>query len=146
MVAPADYRVLTEVYHKTGKRVRLRDYESIANYQVNDKGIALVIETYEVKIMAREDRYLAKGMRVMFWLTNSSGSLYLATDSITWDEDFEPFVYEKFGRRKTADEFHEQREWEKLCYRPGTTRSPLDSYERVCDPFTKSTTRMERHF
>lgn len=146
MAKPADHRILTEVYHTTRTRIRLRDYESIVSYRKSETAMALVIETYDVQELVREDRYKAKGQRVLFWFVNPSGQYYLQDDTTLWDDDFEPYVYEKIGRRKTAEETHEQREWEKLCYRPGTKQTPLDSYDRVCDPFYRSTDRMEGHF
>lgn len=142
---PADYRVVTEVRHLTGTRIHLRDYESVLTYNKSETMMQLLIETYEVQELVREDRYNARGSRILMW-SKRNGKWYLDYDEVIWDENFVPFVFEKVGRRKTADEFTEQREWEQMCYRPGTKANPLDSYSRVCDPVIRSTDRMERHF
>lgn len=148
MTLPADFRALEDLHARTRlPRIRLKDWERIHAYEVTDTCIRLVIETYDVKVLTREDRYNAKGLRMMFFKPNpSSTRWHVDTDVTIWDDDFVPYVYEKFGRRKTADEFQEQREWEKLCHRPGTKVTPLDSYDRVSDPLIRSTPRMERHF
>jgi len=105
----------------------------------------VAIETYEVKVLVREDRYLRKGTRVVIY-KRAGSRWFQETDSVSWDDDFQPYVYEKVGRRKTADELVAQREWETMCYRPGNSRTPLDSYDRVLDPFVRSTDKMERHY
>jgi hypothetical protein len=144
---PRDTATLEDLHQRTGHtRVRLRDWESIKAYQVDDDVIRLVIDTYDVQVMVREDRYKAHGTRLLFYKKLPTGRWVVDTDSIIWDEDFVPYVYEKFGRRRTAEEFTEQREWEKMCYRPGSKSTPLDSYDRVTDPFIRSTDKMERHF
>lgn len=145
MTRPSDVRVTTEVKHLTGTHIKLRDYESVTVYNKSDTMIQLMIETFEVQELVREDRYKARGSRILMFSKNN-GHWHLDYDDVIWDEDFEPYVFEKVGRRKTADEFTEQREWEKMCHRPGTKRTPLDSYARATDPFIRSTDKMERHF
>jgi hypothetical protein len=127
----------------TGYRLGLKEWETITGMLVDPetKNAMVSIETYEVKVLVREDRYTRKGMRVLSFVNGK-----LADDTTTWDDEFVPYVFEKMGRRKTADEMIEQREWEKMCHRPGNSRFPLDSYERVCDSLFSSTKKMERHF
>lgn len=136
---------MQRLYQDTGKRVRLKPWESVITYEQTDTQIKVVIETYDVQELVREDRYKRGGKRGLFF-TNESGRWVEALDVVQWDDSFEPFVFEKVGRRKTADEQIEQREWEKDCYRPGSKMTPLDSYTRVLDPFIRSTAKMERHF
>jgi hypothetical protein len=145
MVKPADYRVVTEVKHITGTRIHLRDYESVLVYNKWDNAIQLSIETFDVQVLVREDRYNARGQRILIW-ARKNDRWYLDFDGTVWDEEFIPYVYEKVGRRKTAEEFTDQREWEQMCYRPGSKQTPLDSYSRVTDPCIRSTDKMERHF
>jgi len=140
-----DRKKLAQLYGEHGIKLFLHEWESIANILVGDDCIMVAVDTYEVKVLVREDRYLRKGLQVYVY-KNSGSRWYQESDYISWDDDFEPFVYEKVGRRKTAEEFTEQREWEKMCHRPGNKRTPLDSYERVLDPFVRSTDRMEKHY
>lgn len=141
----AEQKKVDELYGQTGYRLFLEEWETIANTIVSDDLVMIAVNTYEVQVLVREDRYKRKGTRVLI-LKNSGTRWYLDDEKHVWDDTFEPFVFEKIGRRKTAEEFEAQREWEKMCYRPGNAATPLDSYERVLDPFIRSTDRMERHY
>jgi hypothetical protein len=140
---PKDASVVEQVYLKTRTRLRLKDWESIRMVAFKDDAVQMMIDTYEVKVMVREDRYERKGVRLLLIMSGPSG-WYIHSDDTIWDDDFEPFVYEKIGRRLTAEEFQERREWEKMCYRPGTPKTPLDSYDRVWND--KSTPKMEKYW
>lgn len=143
----ADARIREDIHNRTGlRRMRLNHWDHITHYKPDDDVIQLIIETYDVQVLVREDRYNKKGLRMVMFKRLPTGKWVVELDHTSWDEDFEPFVFEKIGRRPTADELIEQREWEKLCYRPGNKKTPLDSYDRVQDPFFRSTDRMERHF
>jgi hypothetical protein len=145
---PADRQKLEHLRQVTGKRITLKEWESIEQMHIQDAMAMVLIDTFEVKVLVREDRYLKHGRRVLVFMRNqATGGWYLDSDSTAWHDDgFVPYVYEKSGRRQTADELQEQREWEKLCYRPGTGRTPLDSYDRVNDPLIRSTEKMERYY
>lgn len=124
-----------------GFRLGLKEWETIKKVVSQGSTILVSIDTYDVKVLVREDRYLRHGTRLLVF---ENGRL---DDEITqWDDSFEPYVFEKVGRRDTAEELTARRDWEKMCHRPGNSRTPLDSYERVCDPLIKSTDKMERHF
>jgi hypothetical protein len=144
MPTPKEHALMDRLYVETHFRHRLKPWETVRSFQITDKSIAVTIETYEVKILVREDRYERKGIRALMFDRTADGGWKLSMDYTAWDDNFESYVYEKFGRRKTVDEFHAQREWEKLCHRPGTPSNPLDSYSRVLEGYT--TDKMERHF
>lgn len=141
----AEQKKVDELYGKTSYRLFLHEWESIDNIVYSDDLVLIAVSTYEVQVLVREDRYKRKGTRVLV-LKNTGSRWSLDDEKFIWDTDFEPFTFEKIGRRKTAEEFEAQREWEKMCYRPGNAATPLDSYERTLDPFIRSTDRMERHF
>lgn len=144
MATPKDQALMVTLHQATGVRVRLRPWESVLMYRETDTALAVKIETFDVKIMAREDRYNARGIRGLLFTKNPAGRWKCEFDETVWDETFVPYIYETRGRRKTADEFTEQREWEKLCHRPGSSKMPLDSYGRVLQGDV--TKKMERHF
>lgn len=142
----ADQLTMERVRTVTGtRRMRLRDWESVQSATFGDNKVQLIINTFEVQELVREDRFNRKGWRMIeFTLVNNVWRITF--DQTSWDDDFEPYVYEKVGRRMTAEELIEKRDWEKLCHRPGNSKTPLDSYDRVLDPFVRSTDRMERHY
>lgn len=129
---------------QTGIHLHIKQWESIDAFLINESDGMIMLTTYQVKDLVRETRYTAKGLRVI--TLHKSGRWKITDDHVLWDEEFEPWTFVKFGRIKTAAELEDEREWEKLCYRPGTKKTQLDSYERVCDPFFRSTDKMERHF
>lgn len=130
---------------KTGIRLPIKEWESIDAFLIDETNGMVMLTTYEVKDLVRETRYLRKGVRVI-QLHRAEGRWKIVDDNTVWDDEFEPWTYVKFGRIKTDAEIEEQREWEKLCYRPGTKKTQLDSYERVCDPLIRSTDKMERYY
>lgn len=130
---------------QTGIRLHLKEWESIDAFLIDEKAGLISMTTFEVKDLVRETRYLRKGTRVIE-LSRATGSWKIVSDETFWDDEFQPWTYVKFGNIKTDADIQEEREWEKMCYRPGTKKTQLDSYERVCDPFFRSTDKMERHF
>lgn len=146
LVKLIDHERMTQLRNHTGwRRLRLRDYETFTGFEIKDDRVNLIIETYDVKETAREDRFNKHGFR-MIVLQPVDGRWHVTFDVTSWDDDFVPFVHARWGRSVSPEEFEEQREWEKLCYRPGTKSTPLDSYDRILDPFCRSTDKMERHF
>lgn len=145
MPSPKEHAQMERLFQATRKRIRLKPWESVLEYTESPNEIRVVIDTHDVQELVREDRYKAHGQRGVFF-TRKDDRWVEQLDFTVWDDDFVPYTFEKIGRRKTADEMIDQREWEKLCHRPGTKSTPLDSYERVLDPFIRSTDRMERHF
>lgn len=145
-MTPQDRARVERLRQITGKRVGLKEWESIQAYHEMDGVIMLAIETFDVKVLVREDRFLRKGKRMMVFNEGPHG-WYLDADMTAWDIDptWEPYVFEKGARRRdTAEESTARREWEKMCYRPGNSTNPLDSYDRVLEGYT--TDKMERHF
>ena len=142
----SDYHVLDRIHNHTRlRRMHLADWETVRSFEVTETCVNLIIDTFDVQVTRREDRYKKKGYRLIQIKAGPDG-WHIAVDHTSWDDDFEPYVHVKYGTVRTADEEEEQREFEKMCYRPGSRRVQLDSYERVCDPIIRSTDRMERHF
>lgn len=140
---PADVKQFRLIQQATQVRITLNQHESFINVVLNDDSAMIGIETFQVKELVREDRFEKKGMKIIF-LKRGPNGWYLDTEKVIWDDSFVPFVFEKKGRRKTLEEFTEQREWEKMCHRPGSARTPLDSYDRVLSGET--TPKMERYW
>lgn len=140
-----DHRIAATVKARTGISLHLHEWDVIKHVEFKDDTVVVVLQTYQVKVLVREDRYEKRGVRMLAYKKSPNSSRwYVDFDETAWDDDFEPFVYEKIGRRKTAQELIEQREFEKLCHRPGTKRTPLDNFQRVWnDP---STPKMERYW
>lgn len=143
MASPQEHAKMKRLHLSTGVRINLRPWESVISYKETDSTIQVTIRTYRVKVLVREDRYEMCGIRGLMF-ASVGGHWKLLMDEIVWDDDFVPYVYEKIGRRKTADELTEQREFEKLCYRPG---QGIDSYGRVLQgQYSPNEKRMEGHY
>ena len=142
-----DHQHLAKLRNHTGyRRLRLKDWETFKAFEVHENCVNLIIETFDVQETVREDRFNKHGFRMMTLKPTATGKWDVVFDATSWDEEFEPFVHVRWGRGQTPEEYEAQREFEKMCYRPGNKMTPLDSYERVLDPFVRSTDRMERHF
>lgn len=129
----------------TGVRLHFTDHETITAFSISDDFVMMKLDHFEVKELAREHRFLRKGVRAIIVMRQGT-RWFVEADVISWDDSFEPFTFDLFGTVKLPSEVEAQRDFEKQCYRPGKGRFQLDSYERVCDPLIRSTDKMERHY
>lgn len=148
MASAQEQALMIRLQQDTGVRIRLREWESVAFFRETDTSLQVAITTYEVQVLVREDRYKRRGTRALLFTRHPVTDEWLLDwDETIWDSDFEPYVFEKIGRRKTAQELQEQREYEKMCHRPGTSTTPLDSYDRILQGgYTPTEKKIERHF
>lgn len=138
-----DLKVVKRVLEATGIHVTLSEYDSVRHVDWEDEIVRLALDVYEVRRTHKRDYIENHGVRLLFIkLVDSQWTL--DTDMTSWDESFEPYILEHYGRRQSALEVQEQREFEQMCWRPGNARNPLDSYARVWSD--KSTPKMEKYW
>lgn len=145
MSTPADRRVVAEIRQAYGLTIRLRPYETIISHTiVADDHVTVLLETYRVNELVRETRLIGHGQKLVAY--RCYNSRWVIDQSMTmWDQQFDEVVYHNGPKYMTDDDRKQQREFEKLCYRPGTAQSPLDNYDRVISGPTV-TPAMDRHF
>lgn len=143
--SPTPYQLLAQLTRATGQPLRLRPFERVILVKVTDTEASALIDTYSVRELAREWRLEKHGTKMVSFKRDESTRQWAEVPGLLiWDEDFEPQTIVKFGKSVTPQQYREDIEFARDCYRPGTSRTPLDNYERVLDG--PSTPAMERHW
>jgi len=138
-------RLLAEFKRLTGMVYQMREFESIQKVSVEGNTANLLLTTYSLETAASRTIKKRRGLRLITWQRNTAHGNWYETGRLTmWDEDFAAETILKFGAVKTATEIIDKREFEKQCYRPGTSKQPLDNYERTLESYT--TADMERYW
>ena len=141
MSTPACRKVVAQIKRDYGFHVTLREHETIVSVTYRSNNVSVLIDTYKTQDCVRETRLIAHGRKLKSY--NFDGATWIVQAMTIWDEDFVPVVQKHFNRNLTDAERADQREFEKLCYRPGTPQTPLDNYNRVWNGPT--TPEMERY-
>jgi hypothetical protein len=119
--------------------VRVGMYETVLNVWMDDDKASMRTECYDVVETHRELRINRRGIRLYGW-TRPKGD-FIATLGrwdcqgymTRWEDDFTPVIMHKVGKIFTFSEWREQVTFERDCHRPGASRFPVDSYQRVLD-------------
>lgn len=131
-----------------GRPYRLLPYESVHKVTVTEEKITLVLKVYQYTETQREVRFTKSGFRMFAWSRQDDGRwkpepLGLdgeQLDMTMWDVDFAPYIECRYGTHRSVKDYYEQLEWEAETYRPGTSRTPLDSFHRSVDGNMADTT------
>lgn len=147
-MTPSEHQSLERIRVATGRRIRLQRWESIEAVLITDTGIMLMIDTYRVRVLVREDRYEAHGRRVLSWSRPSTDARWhLSIDTTTWDDTFVPYVFSNFstGGWRGDEYYSDDRTFADDCHRPGTDAHPMDNFDRTAE-YPDATPRMARHW
>lgn len=119
MVEP--YKALARVRDLTGKRVHLGWLEEVSGYLETDDTITLGIARVWLTETATELRIKKRGTTLYTWKLTPHGWTMIEPLTVCWS------IAEVFTKR---DQRVPDREWESLCYRPGTRQTPMDNLGR----------------
>lgn len=138
--------------------VRIGMYESVLEIDVGDESATMKTECYDVRETHRELRIVRKGIRLYGWKKPEGDFIatqvrpWIPQGYVTvWDESFVPVIQHKQGKMYTFAEWREQVTFERDCYRPGASRFPIDSYQRVlegsdCGEGSYNPPKMDKHW
>lgn len=114
--SPTPFQLLRTFRTLTGEQVTLGRYDTVDALEVTDTSVTLLLTVTRFTERAREDKLTHQGMKMI--------SHNLATgkrrEIISWDEDFVPKLARHWGSVTSESEWHDKRDWEALCHRPGT--------------------------
>lgn len=151
-----ELKVRIQLEKTIGESFRLKPWESIEKVNFSDTEITALFNVAEVQETTRQVRIKKAGKRLVQWKLTERHMMVSGVpvpiapywkrvaDETFWIESAPQEVHVKFGKHLTPAELDEQREWEKMCHRPGTGSTPLDSYQRVLD--YKTAPKMERYW
>lgn len=129
----------------TGIEIRLTPFEVVVEIiEKSADEIVVKLIVFEVDERRTETWLNNRGTRLtQFKLVN--GSWKQSPQSFTlWDTDFEPTAHNHYGVGKSVGEWLHARAYARLCYRPGSTAQPMDSFYRTTKGHTSS--RMAKHW
>jgi hypothetical protein len=129
----------------TGQTFRVTPYDLITGIDQKDDGsIVVSVQIHTVEERRTEVILTARRIRLIGFVQSDSGwveSMRLTVD----DPDFTgPISIPLFGPGKTPAEWLMSRQRERMAYRVGSSRNPLDNYTRVGAGYTPD--RMARYW
>lgn len=126
--APSPIMLKARAEYLLGRR--LGDYDKIISANLNgDLKRTLSISFATVEQRSRFDRVTARTLAMYVWTRESTEGKW-KMDFIEIEEDADEKHYHNPGAVMTADRAAAMREQVELCYRPGTSRAPMDGWVR----------------
>lgn len=133
-MALTQYQQLELIRVLTGERIRLGRYESVRACKIEDESIVLVMNRVKYREGKQADTLTAEGMVAYQWVL--VGTRWKMQEPLeSWSKPSSHSIEHFHG--KTWDETVESHRWATLCYRPGTSRSPLDGDDIRSKPLMK---------
>lgn len=127
-----DLELLASIRKITGVQIKLGEHDEIKSHKTAENSIMLAVTVLDVTDTARETRFKRQGWKIYTIEKVGDGSSWRLTDTtdIVWNDAFVPYTFEKFSRYETQQQLNERAEWESICHRPGTARTPMDNADR----------------
>jgi hypothetical protein len=138
------YQILAAIEAHIGATIRLPHHSKLIGAVIEEERVAILFTKYEAQVMARETRY-ASADKVLHTYTRADG-MWSRSDVFTVPDDtFTPHVvHESAGVHRDEHEQMRRRTFEGDCYRPGTSKAPMDNAARTAEGYT--TLKMEKHW
>lgn len=136
---------LASLRRHTAQVVSLRPFDTVLKVRLDEIAAAILIETFSCKETAREVNFNARNLKLISFTREGETQYWIKTgELVTPDDAFIPYTFVKYGKSVSPREYNAKRQWERETYRPGTSRNPLDNYQRVLAG--PSTPEMERYW
>jgi hypothetical protein len=115
-------QMLAQIRDLTGKHIHLGPFEEVFGLAMTDDTITLGVNRAKVEHTFAGDRITKRGRTLYLWNLDARGVWHLMdTTSVYWSTDEMHVTRER--RQHDSD-------WEDMCHRPGTSKTPLDNRER----------------
>lgn len=127
------YQWLRVVREATGVNVRLRPFDEVLRVACDDACFRVLIRTYRVNPQRTQTRLEKSGVRLI--VVKRDDNLWTTGEMTLWDQDSCVRIIREIGKGCTPEEYFKRREHENLAHRWGTSRRPMDSYQRQCQGY-----------
>lgn len=121
---------LRQIENTTGHHITLKPFEKVTNMRVDKDAVAVVLRVVETKDVSHGFEIKRMGYRVYGFNKVDVGWIGQKTITV-WDEDFEPQFVRTFGTGVNLAEWIDKIWYARECGRPGTSKNPLDTYDRT---------------
>lgn len=119
-----------------GRVIYVRPFEKVLKVSITDTTASVLFETYSFTEIQTRVKFTKRGKRLWTWDRDK----HQAAEMVMWEDGYAGEEIALYGKVRTEG----QDEFERACYRPGTSNNPLDSYSRIQEG--PSAPRMERHW
>ena len=122
------YQLIGKVRDMTGYLINLGMFEEVGKATFTDSEIVVMIRRFKVTESRSQYRITEKGVEQIKFTLTESGGWHRFTETMWAKVEDQVHL-----RRQTASTFasvqdyRDQRDFELSCYRPGTSRTPLDN-------------------
>jgi len=125
-----DYRLVALACRQVGHAIRILPLEKCIGGKVESDQVVLTFSACLIRETARHWHVIKTGVRMLQYSRQADGTWKLSV-LVVWDEEAEPYDIQHWGRKPlTRAERIKQGLWEQDCYRPGSSQSPMDSFDR----------------
>jgi hypothetical protein len=123
------YQMIREILDLTDYKIKLGMFEEIEKVVVTEDRVTVLVAACKVKETFGQYTITHTGKRLISLVqVLEDGYEWWTIDELeTWEQA--DLIYKRGTRVESPQERRERREWEGLCYRPGTSRTPLDNAE-----------------
>jgi hypothetical protein len=135
---PTPLQKIYEVRRLTGVQLRLQMFETVERVTIEDDHIMVLINICETVEHRSQYTVKRRGKRMVKVSRSDRGMGRILDTFEVWDDD--SGEVHKRREPETPYETRRREEWELLCYRPGTAKTPLDNYDSV------DSDRMAKHW
>lgn len=145
MSAPTKYQMLAQIHAKTGHQLKLGPFDEITrvSFDTEANEVRVTIKTARYTEQARAYVVAATGL-AMICYTPTPGRLRWERETIeVWDDDS---GYTVAKGDYTPGRYEQSAEWAELCNRPGTSRTPLDSWSKSANDPIHTPVPMQKHW
>lgn len=133
------HQLRAKVERTTGYQIKLGMFEEIEKIVLEPEKITVLIRAVSITETSREWRVQKSGRRLISLTAKAEDhTVWWYSDELTiWDDTSLPTVYTK---AESCTDQYDRLEWERMCYRPGNAKFPLDNFDST------DSKKMERHW
>lgn len=125
-----DYKALAHVRDLTGRRIHLGQMETVIGVKETHDTLTLGVNRVWFTETSTELRIKKRGTTLHTWKLTDQGWVMGEPFTLCWSTD------EVHTKREVRQR---DAEWENLCHRPGTSRTPMDNLGRQAQGYELTT-------
>lgn len=113
-----------------GRRLVHTVFDEVVDMYVSDDALTIIVRVHEVQELRASDRIRATALRKLTYLRPSESSSWRWVKPVVdeiWVDDDQEFIA-SYVTPMTEERYLDKAEQIQLCYRPGSSRTPMDGF------------------
>jgi hypothetical protein len=128
---PTAFQMLALVTEMTGKKIELREGQSLLAIKMTSDSIVVTIEKLRIRETARELSYVGRTLQMISFVKPAGTDKWTFAQNIQCeDESYKPTTVIKYGRVETPAEYLARVGWERDCTAPAPG---IETYSKTYD-------------